>query len=64
MEAKVKSEKKFEYTISLLKNPIHPVPEKIKGEIDFVMEILRNGQGYLTKSKPVKVIFFDDNAVK
>ena len=52
----------FEKTIQYLNNEVHPHPDK--KEKKFVIEILEKGQGYLTKNKPVEVVFFDNNAVK
>jgi len=47
----------FKTVLALLKNDIHPIP---KEEANKVIEILTKGQGYLTKDKPVRVIFFDE----
>ena len=54
----------FKYVLALLKNNIHKNPSEYQNEVDFVIEILIKGQGYLTKDKPVKVIFYDDHASK
>lgn len=51
---------KFEYTLSLLDNKIHPVPERFEKEVQLVKKILEESQGYLTKQEPVKVIFYAD----
>jgi len=53
---------RFEKTIKYLKNKIHPHPDQ--EERDFVIEVLENGQGYLTKKETgyVRVIFFDSDA--
>jgi len=54
---------KFEYTIKYLKNKTHPHPQQYQEEVDFVIKILKEGQGYLTRrtsSQPyTKVIFYD-----
>ena len=52
----------FDYVLSLLNNNIHNHPPEYQDEVDFVKEMLTNGQGYLTKDKPVRVIFFDSDA--
>jgi len=53
---------KFDYILRLLNNNINGHPREYLDEVDFVIEILTKGQGYLTKDKPVRVIFFDRNA--
>ena len=54
---------KFDYVLSLLKSNIHLHPKEHQDEVDRVIEILTNGQGYLTKRtkecKFSKVVFFD-----
>ena len=50
----------FEYTLKLLDSKIHPVPKQFEKEVEIVKRILTEGQGYLTKEKPVKVIFYAD----
>ena len=54
----------FDYIISLLSNNIHPIPDEHREAADAVIEILTKGQGYLRKDAPVRIIFFDDNAIK
>ena len=53
---------KFDYILRLLNNNINGHPKEYLDEVDFVKEMLTNGQGYLTKDKPVRVIFFDSDA--
>jgi len=52
----------FDYVLALLNTNIHKHPPEYQDEVDFIKEILTKGQGYLTKDKPVRVIFFDRNA--
>jgi len=47
----------FKHVLSLLDSEIHPIPEN---EAKKVREILTNGQGYLTKDKPIQIIFYDE----
>jgi len=58
----------FEYTLAILQNEIHPPPREHQTEVDFVIKMLTEGQGYLTKrteTEPYcRVIFFDSDAVK
>jgi len=53
----------FEYVLSLLKHEIHKHPKEYQAEVDFVIKILTEGQGYLTKrtkTEPYcKVVFYD-----
>jgi hypothetical protein len=48
----------FKTVLALLNDEIHPVPNK--EEARRVIEILTKGQGYLTKDKPIKIIFYDE----
>ena len=54
---------KFNYVLSLLKDQIRGHPKEHQDEVDRVIEILTNGQGYLTKRtkecRYSKVVFFD-----
>ena len=50
----------FENVISYLQNKIHP--QEPIDEFKKAIEILSQGQGYLTKTEPKRIIFFDDNA--
>ena len=52
----------FAYTLSILNSNIHPTPSEHRDEVALVKKILTESQGYLTKSKPVKVVFYDDYA--
>jgi len=56
----------FEYTLILLNNEIHKHPREYQAEVDFVIKMLTEGQGYLTKRSETepycKVVFFDDYA--
>ena len=52
----------FETVISRLQNPIHPLPESCRKEFELAIKILTEGQAYLTKHEPIRIIFFDDNA--
>ena len=53
----------FNYILALLKNNIHKHPPEYQDEVDFVIKVLTEGQGYLTKRTETqqycKVIFFD-----
>ena len=53
----------FDYVLALLNNNIHKHPPEYQDEVDFVKEILTNGQGYLTKrteTEPYcRVVFYD-----
>lgn len=49
---------KFKYVLSLLENGVYPPPKEHAAEIEAVKKILTEGQGYLTKNKPIKIIFF------
>jgi len=56
----------FEYTLNILSARIHEIGScnpKAK-ELQQVIQILRDGQGYLTKDNHIKIIFYDDNASK
>jgi len=53
---------KFDYILRLLNNNINGHPREYRDEVDFVIDILTKGQGYLTKDKPVRVIFYDDRS--
>ena len=48
----------FQSVLAILDNKIHPMPDK--EEAEKVKAILTKGQGYLTKDKPVRIIFFDE----
>jgi hypothetical protein len=49
----------FEYVLRILNGiPGHP-PDKQK-EVDAVIKILTDGQGYLTKETPKQIRFFRD----
>ena len=54
---------KFDYVLSLLNDQIHGHPQEYQNEVDRVIEILTNGQGYLTKRtkeyKFVSIVLFD-----
>ena len=54
---------KFDYVLSLLNDHIRGHPKEHQDEVDRVIEILTNGQGYLTKRtkecRYSKVVFFD-----
>jgi len=54
---------KFDYVLALLNDNIHGHPQEHQDEVDRVIEILTNGQGYLTKRtkecRYSKVVFFD-----
>jgi len=56
----------FEYVLSLLKSNIHKHPEEYQSQVDFVIDILTKGQGYLTKrteTEPYcRVVFYDSYA--
>ena len=39
---------------------VHPVSEAVRKDLEKIVSILENGQGYLTKTNPVRVIFFKD----
>jgi len=54
----------FDNLIKYLSGTVHGLPEDVKHEAACVIEMLNNAQGYLTKEKPVRIIFFDDNAGK
>ena len=54
----------FKYVLGILQSNIHKPPKDHQAECDFVIVMLTRGQGYLTKDKPVRVIFFDSDAVK
>ena len=53
---------KFDYILRLLKNKINGHPKEYQDQVDFVIEMLTKGQGYLTKRETgyVRVIFFDE----
>lgn len=44
----------------LIENSIPATPKYVLDEWEKVKQILSEGQGYLTKSKPIKVIFFKE----
>jgi hypothetical protein len=52
----------FKYVLGILQSNIHKPPKDHQAECDFVIEILTKGQGYLTKEKPIRVVFFDSDA--
>ena len=52
----------FENVIAVLRNNIHP--QEPKEEFEKAIRILSEGQAYLTKDEPKRIIFFDDNASK
>jgi len=51
----------FSYTISILKSGRHIIPENKQAEIDLVVEILSKSKGYLTKDRPTRIVFYDDD---
>ena len=54
----------FNYALQVLSFEIQKVDmlqkEQEKRQLEFVVEILTSGQGYLTNTKPKKIIFFDE----
>jgi hypothetical protein len=54
----------FENVVSRLQNQIHPPPEHLKAEFEMAVKILTEGQAYLTKDEPKRIVFFDNNASK
>lgn len=54
----------FEYILRLLDNNINGHPIEFEHEVEFVRNMLKNGQGYLTKKTVdcpyVKIVFFDE----
>jgi len=55
---------KFKYVLALLDNDIHKHPKEYQKEVDFVVDILTKGQGYLTfrsETEPYcRVVFYDE----
>jgi hypothetical protein len=52
----------FDYVTRILKSQIPPHPVDKQKEVDAVLKILSDGQGYLTKGNPKRIIFFEDIA--
>ncbi len=52
---------KFKYVLSLLNNKIHPIPDEHREEVELVKKILTEGKGYLRKSNPIRIIFFEND---
>ena len=51
---------KFDYVVNYLSGGIHSHPEDKKTELEKAIEILRDGQGYLTKGYPTRINFYSD----
>ena len=64
-KAKKELDSQFSNTINWLRGGVHPPPEEFRAEFEFVIEMLTNGKGYLTKRTPeqpyCRIVFFDEH---